>query len=258
MADCITIRTADDPPVSLVASRVHLVANSKVFADMVSVASSPNQDAVNVAETEKEIQPFLAILAGEGRGKGGMLQKLDEEGWETLARLGDKYDSPIVLQAVEIRYWKLTAQGLAGPLHAFTLASYVGSAEMLQRAAMAAVAVQNRHTHRFGAPQEWKDRLDAWESERSQLAFKLYKEAGRVARMLASSWPNETVHDVYASMLLRSVLDLRMCDKTWDPMAEWKKICDLRAWDGGLSMAKPALTKVASSWAAAPAFPYGE
>ncbi|BGP12160.1 hypothetical protein JCM10213v2_000071 [Rhodosporidiobolus nylandii] len=79
---------------------------------MVALPSSSSQDAsVNVAETEKEIKPFLAVIAGEGGKKGGELEKLDEEAWETLARLGDKYDCPAIVARVEARFWQLEADG---------------------------------------------------------------------------------------------------------------------------------------------------
>ncbi|GAA5986446.1 hypothetical protein JCM11641_001003 [Rhodosporidiobolus odoratus] len=69
-------------------------------------ASSTTQDSsVTVAETEEDIKPFLSVISGEGGKKGGVLESLDEVGWEKLGELADKYDSAVVMLAVEKRIW---------------------------------------------------------------------------------------------------------------------------------------------------------
>ncbi|GAA5974390.1 hypothetical protein JCM11641_005254 [Rhodosporidiobolus odoratus] len=81
MNDTITILTADNPPVSLTASRVHLIANSEVFADMLSLPSSTSQDnSVTVTEGGNETRACLEVLAGEGDKKESELGKLDKGG----------------------------------------------------------------------------------------------------------------------------------------------------------------------------------
>jgi len=99
MSDTLTLLTADDPPVSLTASRTALAANSKVFADMLSVpVGDKASEPVVVAETQEQIEPFLRLLEGQAPA-------LSSAQWEVLARLGDKYDSFVVQQAVDARGW---------------------------------------------------------------------------------------------------------------------------------------------------------
>ncbi|BGP38999.1 hypothetical protein JCM10449v2_002937 [Rhodotorula kratochvilovae] len=97
MADTLTILTADDPPVSLTPSRIVLAANSKVFADMLSLPSSgTNDQPITMAEKKADFEPFLRALAGEE-------VSLQPVQWETFARLGDKYDAFVVKHVVEKR-----------------------------------------------------------------------------------------------------------------------------------------------------------
>ncbi|GAA5821941.1 hypothetical protein JCM11251_004789 [Rhodosporidiobolus azoricus] len=78
MSSTLTLLTSDTPPVSIQASRIALQANSKVFADMLSLPSSTDEDSsVTVAETEKELKPFLEVIQGEGGKKGGEVEKLN-------------------------------------------------------------------------------------------------------------------------------------------------------------------------------------
>jgi hypothetical protein len=83
MDDLLTLRTSDGA--SLTVKRVHLIANSSVFADM--IASSTRGDSVNLVETEKQLKPFVDALGGQLEA----FEKLDEEGLEDFARLVDKY-----------------------------------------------------------------------------------------------------------------------------------------------------------------------
>ncbi|GAA5848821.1 hypothetical protein JCM9279_002955 [Rhodotorula babjevae] len=65
MDDLITLRTSDDPPIELKAARSVLVAGSKVFSDMLSLPQSTTTSkdgAIDVAETESELSPFLRLL----------------------------------------------------------------------------------------------------------------------------------------------------------------------------------------------------
>ncbi|GAA5870557.1 hypothetical protein JCM8547_002047 [Rhodosporidiobolus lusitaniae] len=87
MNSTLTLLTSDTPPVSLTVKRVHLLANSSVFADMLEVGSAEGgKDSVTSVETEKELRPFLDVLVGKTETVDG----LDEEGWESLARLADE------------------------------------------------------------------------------------------------------------------------------------------------------------------------
>ncbi|GAA5974387.1 hypothetical protein JCM11641_005252 [Rhodosporidiobolus odoratus] len=122
-----------------------------------SPESEGQDDSVTVEETEQEMEIFLAVLAGGGK-EDGLLRSLDEVGWERLAELGDKYDSHVVLRVAEARAWEIDAQGKS-PLHAFTLATHVGTPTLLQRTAQKAIGVTDRHTKRFGATEEWQARL---------------------------------------------------------------------------------------------------
>ncbi|GAA5904593.1 hypothetical protein JCM6882_004916 [Rhodosporidiobolus microsporus] len=101
MSDHLTLLTSDTPPVALSASRVALVSTLRVFADLLSLPTSTSadseSDSMTLAETEKELKPFLALLQGEEK------LVLDVVGWETLARMGDKYDSWAVRAVIKAR-----------------------------------------------------------------------------------------------------------------------------------------------------------
>ncbi|GAA5841140.1 hypothetical protein JCM9279_000556 [Rhodotorula babjevae] len=164
MSDSLTLLTSDDPPVSLTASRTALAAHSKVFADMLSVpAGDKASEPVVVAETQEQIEPFLRLLEGQAPA-------LSSPQWEVLARIGDKYDSFVVQQAVVARGWKLEAKN-EEPLHAFTLATTTGNKDLLDRSALRAIRVPDRST--LGADQEWRDRLDNFEARRIAKAWRL-------------------------------------------------------------------------------------
>ncbi|GJN89913.1 hypothetical protein Rhopal_002902-T1 [Rhodotorula paludigena] len=98
MSDKVQLRTADSPPVVLEVSRAALVVGSRVFADMLSLpAPDKTADAVlDLHETEKDIKPFLQLLEGEEEGVATLLASETQISvWETLARLVDKFDSPV-------------------------------------------------------------------------------------------------------------------------------------------------------------------
>ncbi|GAA6052286.1 hypothetical protein JCM3770_007420 [Rhodotorula araucariae] len=164
MVDTLTILTTDDPPVSLIASRILLATTSKGFADMLSVPRATNDnEPITVAEKKVLFEPFLRVLeCGE--------VELDRVEWEALARVGDKYDSWAVKQAVEKRVWKLEAKK-EDHLHSFTLATIVGDKDLLECTALRALQVKNRGSVRFGATREWQQRLDLYEALRTARAF---------------------------------------------------------------------------------------
>jgi hypothetical protein len=97
MSDSITIRTSDGA--SLVVKRVHLLANSAVFADM--MASSTPGDSVDLVETEKQLKPFLDVLGSNFVA----FEKLNETGLEDFAKLTDKYDSAMARELVRSKIW---------------------------------------------------------------------------------------------------------------------------------------------------------
>ncbi|GAA6049999.1 hypothetical protein JCM3770_001906 [Rhodotorula araucariae] len=109
MDDLITICIADDPPVKLTASRAILVANSKVFADMLSMPQGASvgasKDTVTVAEKADEIKPFLRLL-NIAHEEGDPLEELEPDVWPTMATLGDKYDAPGVTLSALCKYWE--------------------------------------------------------------------------------------------------------------------------------------------------------
>ncbi|GAA5821136.1 hypothetical protein JCM11251_001980 [Rhodosporidiobolus azoricus] len=103
--DKVGILTCDLVP--LTTTRSALVAGSKVFADLLdlptSISAEKKDEPLALAETEKEIKPFLRVIEGEEN------VKLDESEWETLARLSDKYDSAVARWAVGKRIWCVTS-----------------------------------------------------------------------------------------------------------------------------------------------------
>ncbi|GAA5848731.1 hypothetical protein JCM9279_002926 [Rhodotorula babjevae] len=105
MDDTVTIRTADDPPVELKASRVVLMAGSKVFADI-----------FDVAETEDELEPFLKLLNIAHEDEDPLAQMCSAD-WPVVARLAEKYDSAGVKALAVGRCWQWQASA-PGPLDA--------------------------------------------------------------------------------------------------------------------------------------------
>ena len=124
MDDTVTIRTSDDPPVRLEASRAVLAANSKVFADMLSVPQSTTtakHGAIDVAEHKIEIMPFLRLL-NLAHEQGEALQELEDKDWPVVAKLADKYDSAVAKAMALAKCWsvlsaKLTARARADPVY---------------------------------------------------------------------------------------------------------------------------------------------
>ena len=108
-ADITILSTSDDPPVLIKVSRAALVANSKVFADMLSLPlrSDDNNTTIPISETNKEIEPFVAWLQGDEEDAERLSSKLTEVEWESLATLADKYDSWIVRKVVKGKVWSV-------------------------------------------------------------------------------------------------------------------------------------------------------
>ncbi|GAA5821938.1 hypothetical protein JCM11251_004788 [Rhodosporidiobolus azoricus] len=100
--------TADLPPVAFAIPRSSLVANSRVFADLLSLPASASAGGLSTDEPIELYDPadlvrvFFALLSGESMEA---VSGLNEVGWEELARMGDKYDSHVVKLAVVARIW---------------------------------------------------------------------------------------------------------------------------------------------------------
>ncbi|GAA5901848.1 hypothetical protein JCM6882_008688 [Rhodosporidiobolus microsporus] len=171
MSEQVTLLTANDPPVTLTASRPTLTVNSRVFAELLSLPSSAEQDPLTVAaaETAEEFGPFLKVLEGA--------EKLEftQSEWETLARLGDKYDSFVVRHCVGEQAWSLEATS-SSPLHAFTLATYLNNDDLLKRSALRVLAYGETDCKHLKVDKEWIDRLESFSNARKAFAFDLIKE----------------------------------------------------------------------------------
>lgn len=78
------------------ASRTVLAANSKVFADILSLPTKAGCSAsIDVSETLSEFDPFLRLLS-ICHGHGDPFERLRLEDWPVVALLADKYDSATV------------------------------------------------------------------------------------------------------------------------------------------------------------------
>ncbi|GAA5945198.1 hypothetical protein JCM3775_003694 [Rhodotorula graminis] len=106
MQDTITIRTCDDPPVALEASRAVLAANSKVFADMLAIPTqAETSTGIDIDETAAHFKPFLRIL-NMSHEEGDPLDDLEPEDWPVVAKLADKYDSAVAKNFALAKCWK--------------------------------------------------------------------------------------------------------------------------------------------------------
>ncbi|GAA6054599.1 hypothetical protein NBRC10513_003477 [Rhodotorula toruloides] len=148
MTDSVQLVTADVPPVTLTVSRATLVAQSKVFADLLSLPVGDSAPpSLTLTETKAALEPFLSVLAGQ-TGDDATYRTLDFLGWQTLAALADKYDSPIVRHAVEAEIWRKLLSGKS-PHEALSLATYTGPPSLIKAAALTAIKldwlVQLRH-----------------------------------------------------------------------------------------------------------------
>ena len=107
IADTITLSTSNNPPVLFKVSRAALVTHSKVFADMLSLPlkSDDKDTTIPISETAKEVELFVAWIRGDEEKAKKLSEKLKEESWEALAKLGDKYDSWLVRSMIEKKAW---------------------------------------------------------------------------------------------------------------------------------------------------------
>ncbi|GAA5974402.1 hypothetical protein JCM11641_005262 [Rhodosporidiobolus odoratus] len=199
MTDTVTISTSDNPPVSLQVSRAHLIAGSKVFADMLSLPTTSDDphNSPRVQEQAEHFKAFLAVLSGQGRKKGGVLDSLDECGWEKLAMMGDKYDSAVVLTQVQARAWELEAEKLL-PLHTFTLATYLGLRASAQACGK---ACSGRHS---------------WEASRAKIAYDAFKSIADSANHLSTR---------VAPFLAGILADTRSDEDEPDWLGQWQTFC---------------------------------
>lgn len=103
----INLSTSDDPPVVLSVSRIALIANSRVFADMLAVGNDSEalDDSIPLSETEEELEVFVHILEGRDEEAQQTLRRYSEGQWEKLANLADKYDCMVVRKVVETKIW---------------------------------------------------------------------------------------------------------------------------------------------------------
>ncbi|GAA5861792.1 hypothetical protein JCM8547_008554 [Rhodosporidiobolus lusitaniae] len=162
--------TSDDPPVALTAKRVHLVAGSAVFADMLEVgtASSKSNSSVSLVETSAELAPFLALLAGVSKAVDTLH---DHKLWEKLAKLGDKYDSPVVRLVCELRLVKL---GASSPGHAFVPATYIGKKSLIQEKAFKVVSLGDAEQASLRCSLAWKTQLRIYKESLRNHALRVF------------------------------------------------------------------------------------
>ncbi|GAA5849108.1 hypothetical protein JCM5353_002540 [Sporobolomyces roseus] len=201
----ITLTTSDNPPVSLTISRSALVTHSKVFADMLSLnlKSEDDDKSIPLAETKKEVTPLLLVVGDQEGQREEVLSTLSEEGWETLAKLADKYDCWAVRREVEAKAWQTGSEN-GSAAFAFTLATLSGNDSLIRFTARRAVAV-NLTDPNFRATQPWKDRLELWKTMRA-------------AQVL-------TVLHQYSSSIPKVVCEAG--SKCWKSQAGWHRLCGL-------------------------------
>ena len=101
----ITLTTSDEPSLPFNVSRSALIVHSRFFADMFSLELKSDGTSLQLDETEKELKPFLLVVQGQEEELEKTLSGLDEEGWETFAKLSDKYDSPSCRSKVQTKIW---------------------------------------------------------------------------------------------------------------------------------------------------------
>ncbi|GAA5848768.1 hypothetical protein JCM9279_002939 [Rhodotorula babjevae] len=115
MAGTITICTASTlghPRTELAAARTVLAANSKVFADMLSLPTKAGaSSSIDITETMSEFEPFLRLL-NICHDRGDPLEQLRLEDWPVVSQLADKYDSASVRGFALGMCWKWKCGGL--------------------------------------------------------------------------------------------------------------------------------------------------
>ncbi|GAA5822000.1 hypothetical protein JCM11251_004819 [Rhodosporidiobolus azoricus] len=216
--------TADDPPTSLTFPCSALVANSRVFADLLCLPASASaggftsDEPIELYEPADVIRAFFAFLSGEST-EAAAVRALDEVGWEELARMGDKYDSHVVRLAVLARIWQLEADE-GDALHSYTLASLVGDGQLLTRTARRAALVQDRDVARFGASDLHKGYLDEWEERRQLHLFACLRYTTALRAEPYKAWQEWWLWAM-------SGADVEICHRTGCLRTTWEQLVGL-------------------------------
>ncbi|GAA5900664.1 hypothetical protein JCM6882_000934 [Rhodosporidiobolus microsporus] len=161
MTDQVNITTASGA--LLIASRAKLVAHSVVFSDLLELPPSEMAGepiALTLSESTEVFFALLAVISGDETRRKKVLHGLPDEIWEGLAKAGDKYDCEMVRLAVQSRVWEL-AHKEKSPLSAFTLATYLDDAELMNETAFNALG-DLLAGERCGASTEWQEKLRHW------------------------------------------------------------------------------------------------
>lgn len=177
----INLSTSDDPPVVLSVPRIALIANSRAFADMLTVGNDSEgaDDSIPLAETEEELKVFVYILEGREEEAQKTLRRYSEKQWEKLANLADKYDCMVLRKVVETKAWSVLHKSArsvdctdltynvvrqieaekGSSAFAFTLATLTADEHLIRTTAKRAVLIRNLDHEDFHAAAVWKERL---------------------------------------------------------------------------------------------------
>ncbi|GAA5974809.1 hypothetical protein JCM5350_001306 [Sporobolomyces pararoseus] len=176
--DSITLSTSDNPPILFKVSRAALVTHSKVFADMLSLPleSDDKDTTIPISETAKEVELFVAWIRGDEEKAKQLSEKLKEEGWEALAKLGDKYDSWLVRSMIEKKAWQVGALTDSAAF-AFNLATLSGNLDLIKYTARRAVTITNLETSpRLRMDKHWRTQLLAWRKMQMARCFEIIRD----------------------------------------------------------------------------------
>ncbi|GAA5880764.1 hypothetical protein JCM16303_004345 [Sporobolomyces ruberrimus] len=216
----INMSTSDDSPVVLSVSRIALIANSRVFADMLAVGndSEGTDDSIPLAETEEELKVFVYILEGRDEEAQKTLRRYSDGQWEKLANLADKYDCMVLRKVVETKAWSVlygSARSVdctdltynvvrqieaenGSSAFAFTLATLTGDEHLIRTTAKRAVLIRNLNHEDFHAAAVWKERLVC------SFQFLSLTKLNSIARNLQKAW--RTVHNSTCFDKIRNTL----------------------------------------------------
>ncbi|GAA5910777.1 hypothetical protein JCM6882_002075 [Rhodosporidiobolus microsporus] len=153
------------PRILLRIPRAALLANSLVFRHMLEDAmpgtssDDGGADTIPLAEKEAELELFFEVLQGQHVERD--LDKLTDEQWETLARVADKYDSPVARGVVQCQIWKDMAERVWS-FRAFTLAIMINDLPLIRRTAKDALLLRRSENLECGAGEEWRNKLEDW------------------------------------------------------------------------------------------------
>ncbi|GAA5845318.1 hypothetical protein JCM5353_006461 [Sporobolomyces roseus] len=226
----ITLTTSDDPPVSLPISRSALVAQSKVFADMLSLdlKADETDDYITLEESAAVVRPFVLMAEGREDELKEALSKVDEKGWLALATFGDKYDSWGMRNLVVLKGWELHSTSKL-PLLAFALATATSNDTLIK--ATAKEALLDPGLEKYSAISSfWRFRLKAWQAQHLDKILRTLGEYSDRATYSCSCRPEDCAGDhswhVLVGLGLRSytskkeqvfslrnrLRDVKMCD----------------------------------------------